>query len=465
MKRSAMEEYRELLRSVYGHRARAVAMTATPAKSPRVYARHFDQGEPVVGAQAFVEYDLSAAAGAEPWEEYDVALSNPRFKPCENAQCGSRVADTRSELAVMTVVEPEHVTEPAAQLTPAEPQPRPSGGVGREFTRRQLNGLIADEELLSDLQSILGTNEPSRAQSPAPAAPHAASAKARPKVDEPPEPVLKNEHAIFDRIAQNMKYATAYDLGAIELQRRFDEFDRQASPRPLPTLREPRSTRAVVAPRSAPAVSLGTGPVESAVLAESVAHRPVTATDPGWPAPPKDLRPYTDAERQGTFGQFRYESDPAEFGGDGIRILGGWESDNIVSVPIPQLVGKLCDGRQIKRGGIRFHKAGQHALIDLWTDWERAGLLDKVVTYDGGFAARYIRGTQDRDPRPLSNHAWGTAFDINADWNRLGAEPARVGQAGCVRELVEIANRNGFYWGGHFGRARDGMHFELGKRV
>jgi hypothetical protein len=39
-----------------------------------------------------------------------------------------------------------------------------------------------------------------------------------------------------------------------------------------------------------------------------------------------------------------------------------------------------------------------------------------------------------------------------------------VGQKGSVRELVQIANNNGFYWGGHFSR-KDGMHFEIAKVV
>src|SRR5512133_3895662 len=60
----------------------------------------------------------------------------------------------------------------------------------------------------------------------------------------------------------------------------------------------------------------------------------------------------------------------------------------------------------------------------------------------------------------LSNYAWGTAFDINVAWNRLGTVPALRGERGSVRELVPLANAHGFYWGGHFSR-RDGMHFEV----
>jgi hypothetical protein len=34
-----------------------------------------------------------------------------------------------------------------------------------------------------------------------------------------------------------------------------------------------------------------------------------------------------------------------------------------------------------------------------------------------------------------------------------------------VRELVPIANKHGFYWGGHYSKRADGMHFEAAKVV
>jgi hypothetical protein len=49
----------------------------------------------------------------------------------------------------------------------------------------------------------------------------------------------------------------------------------------------------------------------------------------------------------------------------------------------------------------------------------------------------------------------------NAAFNPLGADPATFGEKGCLYELVPIANNHGFFWGGHFRRRKDGVHFEL----
>jgi len=65
----------------------------------------------------------------------------------------------------------------------------------------------------------------------------------------------------------------------------------------------------------------------------------------------------------------------------------------------------------------------------------------------------------------LSNHAFGTAIDINVPQNWLGVIPARIGEEGCLRELVPLANKFGFYWGGHYPVRPDGMHFEVVKII
>jgi hypothetical protein len=158
--------------------------------------------------------------------------------------------------------------------------------------------------------------------------------------------------------------------------------------------------------------------------------------------------------RQAVFGAFSYVHAPLPGNPENIRILGNWEASNIVSVDIPQLRTAMGPGAP---SGMRFHRAAAAQLKGLWQDWESAGLLDRILSYQGSFVPRFIRGSTT----VLSNHAFGSAFDINAPQNGLGVRPALVGQHGSVRELVPLANKWGFYWGGHFNTRLDGMHFEI----
>ena len=174
----------------------------------------------------------------------------------------------------------------------------------------------------------------------------------------------------------------------------------------------------------------------------------------GFPKEP-DFRPLVGtAARQQVFGRFSFVPAPQPDNAEAIRITDGWENENIVRVAIPQLVGKRGAPSS---GTVGFHRLAARQLQDLFKAWSKARVLDRVVTWDGSFVARFIRGSTT----VLSNHAFGSAFDINAALNPLGAEPAFPGKTGCVYDLVSIAHDNGFYWGGHFAKRRDGMHFEV----
>jgi hypothetical protein len=110
---------------------------------------------------------------------------------------------------------------------------------------------------------------------------------------------------------------------------------------------------------------------------------------------------------------------------------------------------------------MRFPNKAAEQLKAMWAAWEAAGLLELVLTYEGGYNPRLTRGSRTT----LSNHAYGTVFDINYQWNRLGQIPAATGKHGAVREFVPIANKHGFFWGGHFNKRPDGMHFKVAKLV
>ncbi len=173
---------------------------------------------------------------------------------------------------------------------------------------------------------------------------------------------------------------------------------------------------------------------------------------PNWPPKP-DFNPLTsNAERAAVFGQFAFRSRPLPDNPENIEVTDNWVRENIVMANLPQLVSIKGSAK------VSFHKKGKDQLEKMWREWERAGLLHLVLTWSGSYVPRFIRGSRT----VLSNHAFGTAFDINVEWNQLGTVPALVGRKGSVRELVDIANSNGFYWGGHFTRL-DGMHFEVAK--
>ncbi|MEH6649523.1 MAG: M15 family metallopeptidase [Motiliproteus sp.] len=169
------------------------------------------------------------------------------------------------------------------------------------------------------------------------------------------------------------------------------------------------------------------------------------------------LKAINGATREKLFGTIEFKA----MSGGKIKILNGWEEDNIKMVTIPQLKGVPVFGPNGRKSGgrLRFHKNAENQLKGLWAAWEEEGLLGRILSYEGSYNPRFIRGSRTT----LSSHTYGTAFDINGPWNELGKIPAAFGERGSVRELIALANEHGFFWGGHFKTRPDGMHFEMAK--
>jgi hypothetical protein len=172
-----------------------------------------------------------------------------------------------------------------------------------------------------------------------------------------------------------------------------------------------------------------------------------------WPPEPNDLTNLTVAKAEVLYGKIEWKRAK----GDNIIITNNFK-DNIITIDLPQLA-KIQNPTSTK---IRCHKLAADPIRKLWQEWEDLGFLDKIENWMGCFYPRTVRPKdKSKGPRPtLSNHAFGVAFDINTLSNGYGVMPPVVGQKGSIRELVPIANKLGFYWGGHF-KHRDGMHFEL----
>ena len=153
-----------------------------------------------------------------------------------------------------------------------------------------------------------------------------------------------------------------------------------------------------------------------------------------------------------------------EISGAPIELLDQFEQNNIDKFFVPQLEGVL-DGRteatgDIFNGRVRFFRKARQQLIDAFAEIEAAGLKSLIISFEGSFNARLQRKKGGGPMHKPSNHSFGTAFDINADFNGQGDPPAPLGANGSVRELVPIFEKHGFRWGGNF-PTPDGMHFEV----
>lgn len=164
-------------------------------------------------------------------------------------------------------------------------------------------------------------------------------------------------------------------------------------------------------------------------------------------------RPMSHAERAKVAGSFKYRV----LANGQVDILDDWAERNLVEVFIPALAGKPLYSLNGKRfdGHLRCHSIAAPIFAGFFDRVVREGLESRILTFDGGFCARLVRGGNT-----LSNHAYGLAIDINAEWNGLGKAPAQWCRPGSVLDLVPIAHAAGLYWGGNFSR-RDGMHFEV----
>lgn len=177
-----------------------------------------------------------------------------------------------------------------------------------------------------------------------------------------------------------------------------------------------------------------------------------------WPPRPTDLRPITPKEREKIYGTFKYRPSPVSGNPEQIWIT-STSNFSVSTFEVPQLSKYRVPGTYKDR--VTMNSLVKESVRALFSDWESEGLMIHVRAWSGGYAPRFVRGSTVN----LSNHSWGTAFDINAQWNMLGQVPALLGDPGSVRALVDLAAKNGWYWGGWFQDKPDGMHFEMGVRL
>ena len=81
--------------------------------------------------------------------------------------------------------------------------------------------------------------------------------------------------------------------------------------------------------------------------------------------------------------------------------------------------------------------------------------IDEGVFDDWAYAYRDVRGS-DSD---LSNHASGTAIDLNATKHPLGATGTFTKKQTAI--IKELTKKYGLRWGGSYRTRKDEMHWEI----
>lgn len=136
----------------------------------------------------------------------------------------------------------------------------------------------------------------------------------------------------------------------------------------------------------------------------------------------------------------------------------GWAANNVALT-----ASQFVPGTQVKLR-VRMDAPGQ-LLLEVASAFDRLvedidnarGALD-----DWGYAARPIRGGST-----LSNHASGTAIDLNAPRHPLGTNPTDNFTPAQIQKIHEIVAVTGHAvrWGGDYSGRKDPMHFEINDGV
>ena len=233
-----------LLTDYYGRAYKRKRQTPAPAVS---LSLSHDNGEVLpqpASDDPFEEYVVQKCAAAQSFEEYTLRNGN-RFaarafasslnvgggEPVSaHQECQVDVLDPLQTPAApsrgLLLPAPNNSTYPPADSRQAQQQSTSCYSPAADDSSR---AKASDDDFISDMKSILSgqavfdpasgrtISKDNYARQP-PVEPARANERAFPEADK--------SQAIFDRIAQSMQYANLYDLGTVELENRFADFDR-----------------------------------------------------------------------------------------------------------------------------------------------------------------------------------------------------------------------------------------------
>ena len=230
-----------LIANYYGKPLRRGKKRSCPPAVPAV-TMSYDTGEVIpqrqVEAEPFEEYVVSKSLSDDTFEEYvlgDVSAA-AHVATASSLQIPRAEAVNVSQEYEVDVLQTIGGGSNSCCSQPSVPAPRPAYASGRErralppATAQSLSAPVEtdrvkpdEDDFVRDMEAILSGKMLYDPVSKSTKTKDAVSRAPQPAPEQPPP---TNEQAIFDRIAQSMEYANKYDLGTLELENRFSDFDR-----------------------------------------------------------------------------------------------------------------------------------------------------------------------------------------------------------------------------------------------
>lgn len=146
--------------------------------------------------------------------------------------------------------------------------------------------------------------------------------------------------------------------------------------------------------------------------------------------------------------------------GDPMKNTKGFESQFMVQWPIPMWIDTHIPALPNK---MYINKDIVHVFEETMNELIAIGAYKEIVTFDGMFNVRYIRGSKTK----LSIHSWGLAIDLNASHNPLGFSKDQATAKGLhpfSKTFDQVWRDLGWTCGIDFSR-HDGMHYEYTKHL
>ena len=144
----------------------------------------------------------------------------------------------------------EQKQQPVTDITKTEDIPNKDGTAPIKSNEGPIPYNVSDEEFAKDIGAILHGQKlydsekkktVNKSESPQPGSDKDIKTQVPPGKGDPLAPD-KNEHKIFEKIAQSMQYANSYDLGAIALEKRFEQMDQELEKEEMDRLLQNKST-------------------------------------------------------------------------------------------------------------------------------------------------------------------------------------------------------------------------------